>query len=137
MTGEWTAHAKFMMPDGSSIESGGTLSSEWILGGRFVKGSFHLDDMMGSPFDGVSIIGYDNGEGEYKSVWIDNMSTAVFVHDAWFEGETFVSQGKNGHGGEMMLKATPKSADVVVDEFFEKGPDGEWMPTGSITYTRK
>lgn len=137
MTGEWAADAKFMMPDGSSMESGGSMSSKWILGGRFVKGDFHLNDMMGQPFDGISIVGYDNATGEYKSVWIDSFSTAVFVHDAWFEGDTFVSQGKNGHGGEMMIKATPKGENVVVDEFFEKGPDGEWMPSGTITYTRK
>ncbi|MEM8757091.1 MAG: DUF1579 family protein, partial [Planctomycetota bacterium] len=134
-TGEYDVQATFMMPDGGSIESGGSLTSEWVLGGRFVHGDFHLDNMMG-PFDGISYVGYDNQTGEYVSIWLDSMSTKAYVHEARFEGDVFITEGE-GATGPMRIVSTPKDDGSVVDEFYEKDPSGAWYRSGTMVYTRK
>lgn len=135
--GEWDAQATFMMPGGGSIESGGSLTTEWILGGRYVKGDFHLDDMMGAPFDGVSYIGYDNGAGEYTTIWMDNMSTKINTQTAEFDGDSFIQYGTSGMGGDMKIVSTHSGDDELTDTFYEKDQEGEWYQSGTIVYTRK
>jgi hypothetical protein len=38
--------------------------------------------MMGSPFTGIGVIGYDNHTKKYVSTWIDSMGTGIY----FFEG---------------------------------------------------
>ncbi|MEM9167301.1 MAG: DUF1579 family protein [Planctomycetota bacterium] len=139
--GDWDVDAKFMMPgeDGvTTVGSGGTMETEWVLGGRFVQTRYHLDDMMGQPFDGIAYVGYDNAAGEYVSIWMDSMSTKAHVHRGWFEGDTFITQGESGMGGEMRIVSKQVDDRTVVDEFYERAtPDAEWTMNGSSTYTRK
>lgn len=138
MVGDWDASATFHMPDGSQMTSDGSLSSEWVLGGRFLKADFHLDDMMGMAFDGISFVGYDNAKGQYVSVWMDNMSTGVIVHKGWFEGDAFVTMGKSAHGGDMKIVSEPTGEGTVEDTFFERHTEeGEWFESGSIVYTKR
>lgn len=45
--------------------------------------------MMGSPFTGIGVTGYDNHTKKYVSTWMDSMSTTILV----FEG-TASTDGK-------------------------------------------
>ena len=47
----------------------------WALGGRFLVGGFdgYID---GGLFQAREILGYDSFRGEYRSVWVDNNTTA-------------------------------------------------------------
>ena len=42
-----------------------------ILDGRFLHQEFN-GEMMGSPFIGIGITGYDNGSKQYVSNWMDS-----------------------------------------------------------------
>ena len=33
--------------------------------------------MMGKPFTGRSLMGFDNSQQKYKSVWVDDLNTAI------------------------------------------------------------
>jgi hypothetical protein len=35
--------------------------------------------MMGMPFNGLSLEGYDNAKKEFTSIWIDNMGTGTSI----------------------------------------------------------
>jgi hypothetical protein len=65
MAGTWNAKMKsWMEPDKPPMESTGTSETKMIFGGRFL----HMDytgDMMGSPFTGLGITGYDNPTRKY------------------------------------------------------------------------
>jgi hypothetical protein len=52
-----------------------------ILDGRFLQDEFS-GEMMGSPFTGIGVIGYDNQSKKYVSIWMDSMSTGIY----FFEG---------------------------------------------------
>lgn len=137
--GEWNVEAMFMDPAGGEIKGEGTMSSEWVLEGRFVKTDFHLPDFMGSKFHGIGYNGYDNGAGEYVGVWMDNMSTKAFVTKGEMKDDgSFVSIGDNSMGGKMKIVSVMDGDDKLIDTFYDSMDGGQnWVESGKMTYTRK
>lgn len=77
LVGKWDATVTMTMgPEGASQESKATSEFTWILGGRFLEQTF-TGEMMGMPFHGRGLFGYDNFNKKYTTVWIDNSTTAV------------------------------------------------------------
>jgi hypothetical protein len=77
MAGDFTLTVKSYMEPGAEPEvSAATATRRVILGGRFleevVKGT-----MMGQPFEGQGISGYDNVTGSWWGTWVDTMSTGM------------------------------------------------------------
>ncbi|MFA5072797.1 MAG: DUF1579 domain-containing protein [Nitrospirota bacterium] len=82
LEGTWTTKTRgWMEPDQPPMESSGTCEQKMILDGHYVRQEYS-GDMMGMPFSGVNIMGYNNHTKKYESIWIDSMSTAIF----FFEG---------------------------------------------------
>lgn len=80
--GTWTTRSRgWMEPDKPPMESTGTCEQKMLLGGRYLQ-QVYSGDMMGAPFTGISLLGYDNHTKKYQSVWIDSMSTGIY----FFEG---------------------------------------------------
>lgn len=50
----------------------------WILGGRFLIGSYD-GYVNGGLFQAREVLGYDSFRGEYRSVWVDNRTTAMTI----------------------------------------------------------
>jgi hypothetical protein len=142
--GNWRAEVKcFHEPGGAPQVSQATAKSSWTLNGRFVEGEFH-GDMMGKPFTGRSLLGYDNTKQKFNSVWVSDIQTSMFT-----------SEGKGENGNKVITlegKADcPASGrkDVPMKQVFRVvGPDkytfemfdgskGENVRTMEITYTRK
>jgi hypothetical protein len=74
--GKWNATVRMWMdPAAPPAESPGTAEYTMMLGGRWVMQSFH-GTMMGMPFEGLGLTGYDNFREEYVGTWMDNISTA-------------------------------------------------------------
>ena len=61
-------------------------------------------DMMGSPFSGIGLNGYDNNTGKYVSTWMDTMSTAIL----YFEG----TAGPDGKLSVAAVAAPPAPASA-------------------------
>lgn len=101
MAGTWKASGKsYMGPQPTPWEA--TAKREVMLGGRVVAEHF-TGDMMGMPFEGHGMMGYDNASKRYWSTWNDNMSTGVLVsYGKWddkekgvvFDGEMTDPAGK-------------------------------------------
>lgn len=77
LVGNWDIATKmWMQPGQPPSESKATMSAQWILGGRYVQTSYK-GEMMGMPFEGMGIDGYDNVTQQYVSTWVDNMGTGI------------------------------------------------------------
>ena len=73
--GEWDVASKMWMdPAGAPMEYKGQSSSKMVLGGRYLMEEFN-SNIMGSPYEGLMLQGYDNLQKRYFSIWMDNMST--------------------------------------------------------------
>jgi len=133
----------WLVPEEEPLTFEGTVTNEWILGGRFLRGEFRAS-MMGEPFEGLSILGYDNADEHYVGFWCDSMSTMLMP----------VSEGTMSQDGKVLTMknrwenplqkieistrdvTTIESRDKHVYEMYETGPDGVERKTLEIVYTR-
>lgn len=92
MIGNWKAEVKCWKPDGSGEPhtSQGTAKTMWILQGRFLQEDFS-GEMMGQPFKGLTLLGYDNVKQAYSLVWLADTQTSIFT-----------SEGKGDSGNKVI-----------------------------------
>jgi hypothetical protein len=140
--GDWTASVKTWMGPGEPTVSTGTVKRAMILDGRVLTEHFE-GDMMGTPFVGHGMFGYDNASGTYWSTWNDSMSTGVMVSRGKWDAEKneLVQEGTvtNAMTGEPMTLKTVSRHPAPGTEVFEmwEPKDGEMVRTMEITYTKK
>ncbi len=94
LEGNWITRSRgWMEPGKPPIESTGTCEQRLILDGRYLRQEY-AGDMMGQPFTGINLLGYDNHTRKYESVWIDSVSTAIyyFEGDASADGKTITQE---------------------------------------------
>ncbi len=78
LEGNWTTRTRgWMEPDKPPMESSGTCEQKMVLGGHYLRQEYS-GDMMGLPFSGINLLGYNNHTKKYESVWLDSMSTAIY-----------------------------------------------------------
>lgn len=74
-------------PDKPPTTSKATSVDKMILGGRYQQGTFK-GTFMGQPFEGTSIMGYDNIKKKYVNTWIDNFSTGIMYLEGDYDPAT-------------------------------------------------
>ena len=128
-SGTWNGETTMWMKDGAPPQtSKGKAVNTMILGGKY-QSSKHSGDMMGMPFEGQSVMGYDNATKEFTSTWIDNMSTGVMIMKGnWDEAsKTLTLTGTmpdiTRPGKECKLKETFKVIDDNNQLMAMYGPD--------------
>ena len=142
--GEWEVASKWWMAPGAPpMESKVTSKVQSILGGRYVQEE-HTGEMMGKPFNGIGITGYDNFKKKYVSFWIDDAGTGMFTSEGTADAAgrvfTFVGKMDDPMTGEkdktVKFILTIVGANKRLFEMHEpaKGKDSK---IGEMTYTRK
>lgn len=144
--GVWTGENTMWMENGGKpMMSTSEATNKMIFDGRY-QVSEHKGDFMGMPFEGMSIVGYDNSKKKFVSTWVDNMGTGIMT----MEGEWNASSKSVEFKGKMTDPARPgKDCDVrevytFIDDNTQKlemyGPDGKTgkeFKTMEIQFTRK
>ena len=143
LAGSWTTKTKsWMEPDKPPMESTGTCEDKTLLDGRFLRQEC-IGEMMGQPYTGIGVHGYDNLTKKYVTTWMDSMGTGIFVMDgtASADGKTITLHGSHPDpmGGVMKHRAVWKFVDANTQTFemYHAGKDGKDMKMMEITYTRK
>ncbi|MGH7244077.1 MAG: DUF1579 domain-containing protein [Phycisphaerales bacterium] len=141
--GDWDVKAKmWMAPGAPPMESVGVATTKPDFGGRFVFMTYK-SDMMGQPFEGRLTMGYNNSAKQNEAVWIDNMSTGMWIStgSASSDGKVFTYTGTfvepDGSKKTTREVTTFSSPNNYVSEFFETGADGKENKMMELTYTRK
>lgn len=137
--GEWNVDATFNMPDGSQVKSEGSMSSKMILDGRFIKTDFDMPEFMGMPYTGIGYNGYDNSTQSYQGIWMDSMSTKMFIMKGEFtsDGE-YIAIGDTAHGTVMKIVSSMPDDNTIEDSFYDSMDGGAtWIQSGTMVYTRK
>ncbi len=75
MTGQWTLNVKMWMGP-QAAETTGSMEARLVMDGRFVEGVVN-SSLNGQPFKGHWFAGYNNVTGEFESIWMDNMNSAM------------------------------------------------------------
>lgn len=143
LAGSWVTKTKeWMEPNKPPTETTGSAEMKMLLDDRFLQQDF-LGQMMGKPFTGFEIIGYDNLLKKYFTSWMSTMGTNIFMMEgtANDDGKTITLTGKHAEigGGHMTHRAIWKIIDSNNQTFEMYGTHhgGKEMKMLEITYTRK
>ena len=144
MAGKFKYTNKFKMdPSQEWTTSEGDYEGEMALGGRFLMSNVR-GPMMGSTFEGMGCLGYDNTLKKYVAGWIDNMSTGVMRSEGTSSdnGKTITFAGEMMCAIEHTMKQYKyqyeiKSNDEFTMRWWAPGmSDGKMFESMVITYTR-
>ena len=140
--GTWDCVCKYgMAPGAPMMESKGT-STEHMLG-DFVLVQEFKGDMMGMPFTGIGLVGYDSFDKKYFSTWCDSMSSQLMVSQGTADEKshvvTFTGECKDPSGKPMKARMTLENKDDNHRLFamYVPGPDGKEFKCMTIDYTRR
>jgi hypothetical protein len=145
MAGEWTATVKFQMdPSQPWQEATGASAVTTLMDGRYIQES-NTSVMMGMPFSGMGVTGYDNVLGKYVSTWIDNMGTGIMTSTGTADASGKVIAWSGMMSDPITGKlAKARMVTTVIDdnhhtfEMFSTPPGAKKeMKTMSIDYVRK
>jgi len=139
LVGEW--EFEFAMPGMEPFE--GEAEFERELDGRCVRQEVEMEMTFGDvtiETEGIGVLTYNRHTGEYQSTWVDSLDPYMIYQTGKMEGDRLVLVGDHYQGG----RASPMKTVFVFHgpdrfdmEFYSKmAPEGEWIPTGTITHTR-
>jgi hypothetical protein len=145
MAGEWTATVKFQMdPSQPWQEATGASVVTVLMDGRYIQEA-NTSVMMGMPFSGMGVTGYDNVLGKYVSTWIDNMGTGIMTStgSADASGKVITWNGVmsdpvTGKAAKARMITTVMDDNHHTFEMYSTPPGAKKeMKTMSIDYVRK
>lgn len=143
--GTWKTTSKMWMggPGSQTVESTGTSEFKWTLGNRFLMEEHH-GAMMGVPYDGIGMTGYDNFRNVYTTTWCSNQQTNMLTMTGTRNPETgvFTYFGQMDEPSLKLVGRTVKYANRPInpDKFlFEiiDLPRGDDFKVIEITYERQ
>ncbi len=141
--GTWTTKTKsWMDPTQPPMESIGSCRNTMLLDGRFLHEEC-TGSMMGQPFTGIGLNGYDNHTHKYVSTWMDSMGTGIYLFEgtASADGKTItqLSSYDDPMEGHMKLRAVTTIVDENshIFEMFSTGKSGKEAKMMEIMYARK
>ncbi|MFL9834001.1 DUF1579 domain-containing protein [Chryseobacterium terrae] len=144
--GNWIGETTMWMENGGQpMTSKSEATNKMMFDGRYQM-SNHKGNMMGMPFEGISILGFDNAKKKFVSTWVDNMGTGIMN----MEGDWNPSTKSIEFKGKMTDPTRPEK-DCNVREVFTfsddntqkmemYGPDaktGKEFKTMEIVFKRK
>ena len=123
-------------------EDTGTATRSMALDGRVLVEQV-TSHMMGQPYTGHGMQGYDNTTGKYWSTWNDSMSTGIMVSEGTCDAKqscTFTGSWtdpikKTPVKSRMTTKWTSPSTEIF--EMYAPDRDGKEVKMMQITYTKK
>jgi hypothetical protein len=131
--GTWEADIASFMDPSNPAKSKATNVTKTIMNGLYQVGDY-TGNMMGMPFQGHSIMGYDNGKKMFVNTWIDNMGSGIIYMTGNYDEatKTLHLKGKQTNpmnGQDMDIREEMK----IVDDnnytlvMYGTGPDGKEM----------
>jgi hypothetical protein len=144
LEGEWNLTVQWTWdPSQTMQESKGTSSITTLMDGRYSQ-ELSSGEMMGKPFQGMGLTGYDNVLKKYVSVWIDNSGTGIMssqgTPDATGNVVNWTGESSDPATGKMSrIRMVTRFVDDNhhVYEMYMKGPDGKEFKSMAIAYERK
>jgi hypothetical protein len=101
--GTWDATVKmYGDPSKPPVESKGVETSRLDLNGLWLVFDFKCEEMMGQPFKGHGVWGYDVQKRKYVGLWVDSMIASMDVSEGTCDEKgkvfTFISEMSDPNG---------------------------------------
>ena len=139
--GDWKAEVKcWGEPGGKPKVTAGTAKGTLTMGGLFLQEDFH-GEMMGKPFNGRTLMGFDNVKQVFNNVWLSDNQTSMFITEGKGDKDnqviTLEGTASCPIKGDILMKVIYRlqGPDKHTFEMFELG-GGKEQKTLEIHYTR-
>jgi len=122
--------------------SKGTETNTVLPGGLWLVSDFK-SEMMGQPFTGHGVSGYDPVKKKYVGTWVDSWTASLGTTEGTFDPATkketawMEAPDPTGKMTKMKLETEWKDDDTRVFTLWGPGPDGKDFPGLKITYKRR
>jgi hypothetical protein len=132
----------WMEPGGTPMEEVGTATRTMVLDGRVLLEDIKAT-MMGAPYAGHGMSGFDNVSGKYWATWTDNMSTGMVVSDGTCDAKNTCSYTGRWNDpikkGPVTCHITSRWPTPTTQIFELVGPDkkGKDFKMMEMTYTKQ
>jgi hypothetical protein len=142
LEGSWTTRSRGWLEGKPAMESIGTCEQKLVLNGHYLE-QVYTGDMMGQPFTGINLLGYNNHTKKYESVWLESMSTAIyfFVSTVSADGRTITQECSYDDPvkGPAVWRSVTKIKDdnTLAFEMFIKPRGGKEEKMMEMTVSRK
>ncbi|MEM7168404.1 MAG: DUF1579 family protein [Planctomycetota bacterium] len=133
LAGDYTVKVSGMMG-----ESDGTHRIESKLGGLWSVSHFE-SKMMGQPFQGLEVMGFDPLKKKFVSIWVDSMNPLMTTLEGTYDADTKtltmrgLSRGMDGEKAEMVNTTKFRDGGMV----FSMNIEGTPGPLMTIDYNQK
>ena len=141
--GNWNVEMTSFMDPANPQKSNGTGVYSSIMNGLYQVGDF-TSTMMGMPFQGHSITGYDNAKKLFVSTWVDNFGSGIIYMTGTYDeatktlnlkgNQTDPLTGKDAYIREEMKIVNDDTYNLLM---YGPGPDGKEMLFMSGVFKRK
>jgi len=85
LAGTWDAKVSITMGVGGTVTSTGTETNALVCGDKWLTTEFH-SDLMGLPFEGHGLIGWDAAKNAFVGVWVDTMNPTLVNMEGRLKG---------------------------------------------------
>jgi Protein of unknown function (DUF1579) len=144
MAGEWNATVTMQMDPSQPPAVEHSSATLTMVMDRYCQ-EVTTGQMMGQPFSGMGLTGYDNVLGKYVSTWVDNMGTGIMTSTGTADASgkvitwtSMMSDPVTGKQTKERMVTTIKDDDHHTLEMYGKPPGGKKeMKMMTIEYTRK
>ena len=143
--GTWETHSTMWMSAGDKpMVSKGETKAKMIFGGRYLK-AHYKGLMMGMPFEGLSLSGYDNFLKKFQTIWFDNAGTGFYKTSGTLD-KTKKIKIETGLFDDFMSggKSKVRWVTTIIDDnkykfemYAQDYKTGKEYKNGEIIYTRK
>jgi hypothetical protein len=142
LAGKWTAKFRLTMPGAPPMSSDATEVGE-MLGELWLVTRYDDPAMMGGPFAGAQLLGYDPDKEKYVAAWADNQNAGLTLQEGTYDAatRTLTLTGPSvdpmtGQEGTARSVVRWLDDDHRVQSLFVPGPDGAEMEMFRIEYAR-
>lgn len=142
--GEWDVIWKMRQtPADEWQETKGHASIKMIMGNRFMLEE-NRAQIMGNPWEGRLLLGFDNLTKEYVSTWCDTLGTTIITSRGTADpvGKVITMEGmmtdpQTPEGRLFRTVSSMTDDNHMVMKMWDTAPDGTLFHNMDVTYTRK
>jgi uncharacterized protein DUF1579 len=140
LVGTWDVTVKDLTDPSAPKITKGT-ETDRMIGGLWLVSDVN-GEYQGKPFLGHQVVGYDQDQKQYVSVWVDNMSSTATTGEGNYDptANKLTIKGtctKMGHPIEHTSVLEFKDADTLVCHMSMAGADGKDTEVMTLEYKRR
>ncbi|MBN1211372.1 MAG: DUF1579 family protein [candidate division Zixibacteria bacterium] len=140
LVGTWDVVMKSKWDPNDTVwtETKGVCEFKFVAGGAALMMDYR-GEMMGMPFEGLSIECFDRETGKWQSVWTDNVGARITLYEGVKEGGKVMMVGEEMWQGQKSLgrittyNLTDNSFDWMMESSLDGGETFAIMATAKYT----